>query len=45
MQLVEHHFPEILHTMGESSAPLYLCCQNFIDKVSHSILLFACSLP
>lgn len=31
MQLVEHHFPEVLNN-SESSAPLFLCCQNFIDK-------------
>lgn len=36
MQLVERHFPEVL-TTSDSSAPLYLCCQSFIDK--------ACSLP
>jgi hypothetical protein len=33
LQLVEQHFPEILSNTRESSAPLYLSCQNFIDKV------------
>lgn len=40
MKLVERHFPEILNTSSDSSAPLYLCCQNFIDKARPFISVF-----